>query len=194
MAPRPNPDELQRRRAQILDEVMRSKKGRLWAQARRFTASDQDADDALEDACIAFLRYFRPEPGSNPAGWMMTTVKHAALKVTRHGNLRRQRSALPEDPGQHDAWWESSLPDLGPSPQERVEAREWVTRRADLFAQLKPDQRTALWLLAFGFSYLEIGERQGWTQTKVNRCVAEGRGRLRELLAKGGKDRERQTF
>jgi RNA polymerase sigma factor (sigma-70 family) len=186
MAPQPNPSELQRRRAQILDEVMRTSKRQLWLQARRFTANSQDADDAIEDACIAFLRYFRPEPDSNPSGWMMTTVKHAALAITDRSNLRRRRSGVPEAPDQHDEWWESGVPDPGASPEERVETREWVTTRADLLAELKPDERIALSLLAFGFTYVEIGERQGWTQTKVNRCIAEGRGRLRELLSLRG--------
>jgi DNA-directed RNA polymerase specialized sigma24 family protein len=44
---------------------------------------------------------------------------------------------------------------------------------------LKADQRTALVLQAAGYSYREIGERRGWTYTKVNRCVTEGRRALR---------------
>jgi DNA-directed RNA polymerase specialized sigma24 family protein len=39
--------------------------------------------------------------------------------------------------------------------------------------------------LALGYSYREIAERQGWTYTKVNRCVAEGRAALRRQLAVG---------
>jgi hypothetical protein len=45
--------------------------------------------------------------------------------------------------------------------------------------RLKPDERTAIGLQAAGFSYREIGERQEWTQTKINRCLAEGRAALR---------------
>jgi len=44
---------------------------------------------------------------------------------------------------------------------------------------LTPDQRTALILLAAGFSYREIADRRGWTYTKVNRSIAEGRAALR---------------
>jgi DNA-directed RNA polymerase specialized sigma24 family protein len=39
-------------------------------------------------------------------------------------------------------------------------------------------------LLAAGLSYAEIGELCGWTYTKVNRCLAEGRVALRERLAR----------
>jgi RNA polymerase sigma factor (sigma-70 family) len=148
--------------------------------------SDQDADDAIEDACIAFLRFFRPEPDAQPIAWMMTTTKHAALTI-RSRNIRlRERDAEEEIPYAVDEFWESNVPDPRDSTEEQVEAREWTAGRADLLAQLKPDQRTALSLLGFGFSYLEIGERQQWSATKVNRCIAEGRKRLRELLAQGG--------
>jgi hypothetical protein len=49
--------------------------------------------------------------------------------------------------------------------------------------RLKPDERKAIALFAYGLSYEEIGEREGWTHTKVNRFLSEGRQRLRELLA-----------
>jgi len=42
-------------------------------------------------------------------------------------------------------------------------------------------------LFALGYFYREIAARQGWTNTKVNRCLSEGRARPREL---SGKDRE----
>lgn len=186
MAPRPNPDDLQHKRAQLLEELMRSAKSQLWWQAKRFSATDQDADDALEDACVAFLRFFPPQPdGHLPVNWMMTTVKHAALAIRRRDAIRRRRhpdAGLPRPAGEG-----SEADILDPSSiEERVEAREWTVSRADLLAELKPDQRTALSLLAFGFSYVEIGERQGWSPRKVNRCVVEGRKRLRELLSQRG--------
>jgi hypothetical protein len=46
---------------------------------------------------------------------------------------------------------------------------------------LKPQERRVIGLLAVGYSYREIMELTGWTHTKVNRCSAEGRARLREL-------------
>jgi DNA-directed RNA polymerase specialized sigma24 family protein len=45
---------------------------------------------------------------------------------------------------------------------------------------LKPDERTAIGLAAAGYSYGEIAERRGWTKTKVNRCLYEGRAALQE--------------
>ena len=51
------------------------------------------------------------------------------------------------------------------------------------FEALKPDQRTALILLGLGCSYAEIGALRGWTYTKVNRCISEGRAALRRRRA-----------
>jgi len=36
-----------------------------------------------------------------------------------------------------------------------------------------------------GYSYREIGQGLDWTQTKVNRCIAEGRAALRARRAEG---------
>ena len=62
---------------------------------------------------------------------------------------------------------------------ERAERRDNVAAAARALAELKPDERLAIVLQAQGYSYAEIGELCGWTYTKVNRCLAEGRARLR---------------
>ena len=49
---------------------------------------------------------------------------------------------------------------------------------------LKPQELRALTLLAEGYSYAEIGEITGYSPTKVNRCLAEGRERFRRLVAR----------
>ena len=68
-------------------------------------------------------------------------------------------------------------------PDERAERRERVAAAARPSLELKPDERLAIVLQAQGYSYAEIGELCGWTYTKVNRCLAEGRARLREVAA-----------
>jgi DNA-directed RNA polymerase specialized sigma24 family protein len=54
-----------------------------------------------------------------------------------------------------------------------------VLEARERLAQLKPDERTALLLFGLGYSYHEIGERRGWSYTKVNRAITEGRAALR---------------
>ena len=74
-------------------------------------------------------------------------------------------------------------PSEAPGPHERLEDGERVARAARLLARLKPQERRALALQAAGCSYAEIQAITGWTYTKVNRCLAEGRARLRQLGA-----------
>ena len=47
----------------------------------------------------------------------------------------------------------------------------------------EPREIRALLLRAEGYSYAEICELTQWTHTKVNRCLTEGRARLRQLGA-----------
>jgi hypothetical protein len=62
-----------------------------------------------------------------------------------------------------------------PSPDERLVSFERLRRSAEALQRLKPHELRALWLKAEGFSYAEICEQTGWTHTKVNRCITEGR-------------------
>ena len=70
-----------------------------------------------------------------------------------------------------------------PDPHERLERRERVAAAVRLLLELKPEERRALALQAQGYSYAEICQLCGWTYTKVNRCLAEGRAKLRKELA-----------
>jgi DNA-directed RNA polymerase specialized sigma24 family protein len=71
-----------------------------------------------------------------------------------------------------------SISSRATSPEERIAERDDAQRQ---LARLKPDERTGLGLQAAGFSYKEIAARRGWTYTKTNRCITEGRAALREL-------------
>jgi DNA-directed RNA polymerase specialized sigma24 family protein len=51
------------------------------------------------------------------------------------------------------------------------------------FTNLKPQEQKALTLLAIGYSYKDIAALTGWTYTKVNRCITEGRKQLRDSLS-----------
>ena len=76
------------------------------------------------------------------------------------------------------------IPAAGDGPPERAERREAVARSREALQALKPQELRALSLLAEGYSYIEIGEITGFSQTKINRCLAEGRERFRSLLSR----------
>ncbi len=66
-----------------------------------------------------------------------------------------------------------------PGPAERAERSERVAEARLALAALKPAERVAIVLQAEGYSYAEICALCGWSYTKVNRSLAEGRDRLR---------------
>jgi hypothetical protein len=68
-------------------------------------------------------------------------------------------------------------------PPERVADRERAHRSLAALASLKPAETRALVLQAAGRSYRDIEAETGWTSTKVNRALTEGRATLRQQLA-----------
>jgi hypothetical protein len=66
---------------------------------------------------------------------------------------------------------------------DQVERHERLREAAEALAQVKPQEARALRLKAEGYSYKEICGITGWTYTKVNRCLTEGRRALRRRTA-----------
>jgi hypothetical protein len=77
----------------------------------------------------------------------------------------------------------SGIPTHLAGPPERVADRERAHRSLAALASLKPAQTRTLVLQAAGRSYRDIEAETGWTTTKVNRALTEGRAALRERLA-----------
>jgi RNA polymerase sigma factor (sigma-70 family) len=145
--------------------------------ARRYSLCADDADDAYQRAVEILLTKSLPADPRHRAAWMQVVTRREALAVRRS----RERLLGPnaED---HDQRLDRMASDR-PEPQERLERREQVAAAVRLLLELKPQERQALVLQAQGYSYAEIRELCGWTYTKVNRCLAEGRARLRTLRA-----------
>ena len=113
--------------------------------------------------------------------WMQTVTKHEALAV------RRNRERLLGPPGlardEEGADWVQLIPSERAGPEDLAERRERAARSREALQSLKPQELRALSLLAEGYSYREISGITGWTRTKVNRCLAEGRARFREVIS-----------
>jgi len=136
--------------------------------ARRYTGCAVDAEDAYQRALEVFVkRAHRLDPQS-AYKWLFTVVKHEALAV------REQRARLV---GIEDEQALDRLEDGRhlQTVEERSEGFEDMLRAAEALRRCKPQEVTALVLKAQGLSYQEIADRQGWTYTKVNRCLTEGR-------------------
>jgi RNA polymerase sigma factor (sigma-70 family) len=143
----------------------------LLATARRHSLCSDDAHDAYQRALEIFIRRAADLEPDGIVGWLHTVVKHEAMAVRR----ARQRLVAAEEIDL-DAHESSTA-----SCEERVARVELVARAAEALQRLKPQELRALWLKAEGHSYQEIASITGWTYTKVNRCLTEGR---RSFLAR----------
>ncbi len=171
-------------RAQILDQLLHSERDRLLRQVRLHSRRRQDAEDALSDACVQFLRYYDGRQGEDALRWMQVVAKRCAWAITRRARLREDRSqVVPIEQAGEDPAIVVREERIG--PPELTERSEETARVVEAIAQLKPDERTALILLGFGCTYEEITELRGWSATKVGRCIREGRARVRDQLGRG---------
>src|SRR3954454_9839103 len=151
---------------ELVLEVVAHQADSLLRTARRHSLCADDAQDAYQRTMEIFVRRAATLDPERAYRWVHTVCKHEAMAV------RAQRQQLVS----------SDEPDLDreearhlPSPEERLASFERLRRSAEALQRLKPQELRALWLRAEGFSYAEICAQTGWTHTKVNRCITEGR-------------------
>jgi RNA polymerase sigma factor (sigma-70 family) len=173
----------QRRRAQVeslATEIFSTRYRQLFKIASANAPSPAEAEEALQEAFLAFITHFDPDGKAPALAWLVLTLKRACWDKRRHLYLDRhvcpQTSSEAEEPGSVVEQFAASHSDT----QSSIERSEDLADAREQLAALKPDERTALLLFGCGYSYREIAELRGWTYTKVNRCMAEGRAALRE--------------
>lgn len=154
-------------------------------QARFHSRRPEDAEDALSDACVAFLRFYDGPTGEDAKRWMLLVVKRCAWAITRRTETHTVHYGVADAATRDEELQFGSLVEQV-GLVELVERSEETARTIELIEQLKPDERIALILVGLGYSYAEIGEARHWSQTKVRRCIYEGRTRVREELKRGG--------
>jgi RNA polymerase sigma factor (sigma-70 family) len=138
----------------------------LLRTARRHSLCADDAHDAYQRSMEILVRRAPTLDPERAARWLHVVVKHEAMA------LRKGRSEVvsPEavDFELHEAVHV-------PSPEEQAIGADRTARAAEALQRLKPHELQAMWLKALGKSYAEICDETGWSHTKLNRCLAEGR-------------------
>jgi RNA polymerase sigma factor (sigma-70 family) len=168
---RPSRPELER----IALELVQRRGGEILATARRYSSTAEDAEDAYQRALEILITKAPTTAEDELVPWLKTVVKHEAFSIRR----QRERAAPVTDDGE--------LRDPAASsggPHERSERYERLRQGAEALGRLKPQEVRALLLKAEGYSYQEISAITGWTYTKVNRCLTEGRRAFVERLAR----------
>jgi len=139
----------------------------MLATARRYSTNSHDADDAYQRAAEILLTHAPTGTDDELCRWLRTTVKHEALAIRR----QVERVAPAGEP--------QVLPEPRAAPREtahdEAERSERLSLGAQALGRLKPQEVRCLLLKAEGYSYQEICERTGYSYTKVNRCLTEGR-------------------
>ncbi|MGH2978904.1 MAG: sigma-70 family RNA polymerase sigma factor, partial [Solirubrobacterales bacterium] len=140
--------------------------------ARRFSLCAHDAEDAYQRSLEILLTKAPTARRDELRPWLHTVIKHEALALRR----QRERSVSGED----DAAGAHAVPAPDRGPDEAASGRERVHRTAEALGALKPGEMQCLILKALGYSYDEIAARTGFSWTKVNRSLTEGRRRFFE--------------
>ena len=146
----------------------------ILATARRYAATPEDAEDAYQRGLEILLTKAPTTSEDDLVPWLKTVVKHEAFALRRH----RERHAPVTDDGELG---ERGTP--ATDTHDQAELYEDLRQGAEALCQLKPQEIRALQLRAEGYSYAEICAITGWTYTKVNRALTEGRQALAIKLA-----------
>lgn len=163
-----------RKRAAV--ELVTREDAELRRTARRFSLCEDDAEDAYQRSLEILLTKAPSDRPRELIRWMKTVVKHEALAI------RGYRERLLGVAGDDTVDPLAQIASTGAGPGEHFERGERIARSREALRVLKPAELRALTLLAAGYSYAEIGEITGFSRTKVNRCLAEGRERFRRQL------------
>jgi RNA polymerase sigma factor (sigma-70 family) len=156
----------------------------ILATARRYAATPEDAEDAYQRGLEILLTKAPTTSEEELVPWLKTVVKHEAFALRR----QRERHSPITDDGHL-----SDRPTPPAITHDQAERLEKLSQGAEALARLKPHEIRALLLKAEGYSYREICELTGWSYTKVNRLLTEGRQSfLRRVAAiQGGSECDR---
>ena len=154
---------------------------------RRSVARALGADHGhAEDACgfaWAQLCARQPERGEGIFAWLRTTAIREGISLARRQRRDNAAGTHIEEEAEEGGSWEERI--VAPEALERaLEGRE----AAGLLKRLRPREARYLALLAAGYTYKEIAEREGVTLTNVNKHLTRGALRARELRG-GGENR-----
>ena len=150
----------------LVADIARRDGDALLRTARRFSACADDAHDAYQRAMELLLAHAGTIDRAKAVPWLHVVVRREAGAIRRSND--RNVSLDDEDV-------EEATARLAAQADDQLHTIDLARRAGEALATLKENEAQALCLRAQGLSYDEIAEAYGWSYTKVNRVVTEGR-------------------
>jgi RNA polymerase sigma factor (sigma-70 family) len=145
--------------------------------SRWLTASEADAEDVTQEACLRALRFFDTHHGPNTRAWLLAIVRNACRTWLEKNRPREMRGSLPED-------------DMLAAASSELNPESLAIRRADrdlvrqAIEELPLEYREAIVLRELeGLSYNEIAEIIEVPLGTVMSRLSRARERLEHNLA-----------
>lgn len=138
--------------------------GEVLRHAQRFTLRAEDAEDAYQRGLEILLTKAPTTDEEELVAWLKTVVMREAFAIKKRAARAGSSSEIVLDRAT-----------TGPGPQDQLERYERLRVGAEAMSRLKPHEIQALLMRAEGHTYAEIQTVTGWTHTKVNRLLSEGR-------------------
>jgi RNA polymerase sigma factor (sigma-70 family) len=145
--------------------------------SRWLTASEADADDVTQEACLRALRFFSTHHGQNARAWLLAIVRNTCRTWLEKNRPREVRGWLPED-------------DTLAAVSSELDPVVLAIRRADretvrqAIEELPLEYREAVVLRELeGLSYKEIAEIVEVPLGTVMSRLSRARDRLEQNLA-----------
>lgn len=140
-----------------------------------FTRDPDEAADLLGEIVLRLLVECRAgRAPERPAAWAITVGRN--LAISRARRRRTAEAALEWLP----------RPDVGPTPEDALAARERDRALLAALAIVPGDGRTAVALAAQGYGGREIADRIGRTELATRTLICRSRARMRVFIEASG--------
>jgi RNA polymerase sigma-70 factor (ECF subfamily) len=143
--------------------------------ARWLTRNTQEAEDAVQEACLRAFRFFPGFRGGDARAWLMKIVRNTCFTLS-HSN-RKFQDATEFDENLF------SLDSCAPNPEQAALQNDRDNRVRKALEKLPVNFREILILREFeGMSYREIAYITGMPAGTVMSTLSRARDRLRQAL------------
>jgi RNA polymerase sigma-70 factor (ECF subfamily) len=162
-------------RAEAFDAFVREQRRPLLQFLRTRTASEQDAEDVLQESLSRLLRYRDSE---SPEGW-----KHLLYRIAINATHDQHRAAASRHGNEHVPLDGMELATAEPTPEQHAAYDQQVARLTQAILALPPKcQRVYLLKRVHGLSRAQIAERCGISVKMVEKHIATALAQLRRKV------------